>query len=119
MFNNGQAKTAWHKAQLNEESLRLQNKQDTLVLKQTINQSYQSGLSAMQTFFARQKTAKSSGYAYELGKKRYAIGLLPTYELITLQNNASKDKSNLLASQFDYVFKMKILEFYKGGGLKY
>lgn len=118
LFNNGQAKTVWHKAQLNEEYVRLQSQQDTLTLKQNIYQAYQNALASMQTFWARQKAVKSSEYAYQLGKKRYDIGFLAIFELLTLQNNAARDKINLLASQFDYVFKMKILEFYKGGGLK-
>jgi outer membrane protein len=44
--------------------------------------------------------------------------MLNTIDLLTNQNNFFNAKINLLSSQFDYVFKMKVLEFYKGMGIK-
>jgi outer membrane protein len=44
--------------------------------------------------------------------------MLGTFDLITTQNNLLRAKLELAQSQFDYVFKMKVLEFYKGMGLK-
>ncbi|MBK7433267.1 MAG: hypothetical protein IPI66_04690 [Chitinophagaceae bacterium] len=34
------------------------------------------------------------------------------------QNNLFRAKLEYALNQFDYVFKMKVLEFYKGQGLK-
>ena len=39
-------------------------------------------------------------------------------DLITNQNNLLQAKLTYLNSQFEYVFRMKLLEFYKGQGLK-
>jgi outer membrane protein len=44
--------------------------------------------------------------------------LLNTIDLITTQNNLFSAKLQRLVAQFDYVFKMKVLEFYRGQGLK-
>jgi outer membrane protein len=44
--------------------------------------------------------------------------MLNTIDLLTNQNNFFNAQINLLSSQFDYVFKMKVLEFYKGTGNK-
>ena len=41
-----------------------------------------------------------------------------TIDLITNQNNLFRAKINKASAQADYVFKMKLLEFYKGQGLK-
>ena len=38
--------------------------------------------------------------------------------MITIQNNLLKAKVQQLTNQYDYVFKMKLLEFYKGKGIK-
>ena len=46
------------------------------------------------------------------------MGLLSTIDLITNQNNLLKAKLQQLANHYDYVFKMKVLEFYKGQGVK-
>jgi outer membrane protein len=43
---------------------------------------------------------------------------LGTFELITNQNNLNTARLNQLVAQYEYVFRMKVLEFYKGQGLK-
>ena len=45
--------------------------------------------------------------------------MMSTFELITNQNNLFRAKLENALNQFDYVFKMKVLEFYKGQGLKF
>jgi outer membrane protein len=55
---------------------------------------------------------------YDFAQRRYDLGLLSTFDLITSQNNLAKAKLDLVYAQFDYVFKLKVLEFYKGQGLK-
>ena len=61
---------------------------------------------------------ESAQKAYDFAVKRYDIGLLNSLDLITIQNNLLKAKLQQLTNQYDYVFKMKLLEFYKGMGLK-
>jgi outer membrane protein len=60
----------------------------------------------------------SSQKAYDFALKRYEIGMLGTIDLITNQNNLLKAKLQQVANEYDYIFKMKLLEFYKGMGLK-
>jgi len=43
---------------------------------------------------------------------------LSAFELNNSRNNLQVAKTQLLSAQYDYVFKMKLLEFYKGQGLK-
>ena len=44
--------------------------------------------------------------------------MLGTYDLLSTQNNLLRAKLEFSLNEFDYVFKMKVLEFYKGLGLK-
>jgi outer membrane protein len=44
--------------------------------------------------------------------------MLGSFDLITAQNNLFRAKLEYTLNQFDYVFKMKVLEFYRGQGLK-
>ena len=75
-------------------------------------------MASLQSFNANKKTVEFSAKAYDFASKRYELGLLSTYDLITSQNTLQQSKIQLLYSQYDYVFKMKLLEFYKGQGLK-
>jgi outer membrane protein len=44
--------------------------------------------------------------------------MLSTFELITAQNNWFRAQLEYSLNHFDYVFKLKVLEYYKGFGLK-
>ena len=56
--------------------------------------------------------------SYDFASRRYELGLLSTLELITSQTNLTRAKIDVANAQFDYVFRMKVLEFYKGMGIK-
>ena len=118
IFNGGTARTNWKKAKLNVTTVELQNEQDALTLKQDIYQAHANAIAAVQKFNASSKSVETSQKAYDFAKKRFDVGLLNTIDLITNQNNLFRAKINKASAQADYVFKMKLLEFYKGQGLK-
>jgi outer membrane protein len=118
IFNGGSLKTAYERSKLNLTNYQLQQQLDNLTLKQNIYQAYERALAALQKFESNQKTLDATQRSFEYAQKRYNVGLLNTIDLLTNQNNYFKAKIDLLSSQFDYVFKMKVLEFYKGMGIK-
>jgi outer membrane protein len=118
LLNGGQLRTQYDRSKLNVKNLELQQEQDNFTLKQNIYQSYTAAVAALEKFEANKKTVASTQKSFDFATKRYNIGLLNTIDLITSQNNFFTAKFNLVYSQFDYVFKMKVLEFYKGQGIK-
>ena len=76
------------------------------------------GSQSMQKFNADKKSVQAAEKAYDFASKRYELNLLSTYDLIISQNNVQRTRIQALYSQYDYVFKMKLLEFYKGQGIK-
>jgi len=118
IFNGGQARTNWKRAKLDVETSELQKEQDGLTLKQDIYQAHTNAVAALQKFSATKKAVDASQKAYDFAKKRFEVGLLNSIDLIISQNNLFSAKINLVSAQYDYVFKMKLLEFYKGQGLK-
>ena len=87
-------------------------------LKQDIYKAYNDATAALQKFNADKKSLQTAVKAYDFASKRYELSLLSTYDLLTSQNNVQRARFQVLYSQYDYVFKMKLLEFYKGQGLK-
>lgn len=118
IFNGNLARTNWKKAQLNVDLVDLQNQADAQTLKQDIYQAHANAVAALQKFNASKKGVETSQKAYDFARKRFDVGLLNTIDLITNQNNLFRAKINMVSAQYDYVFKMKLLEFYKGQGLK-
>jgi len=118
IFNNRQLRTNWDRAKLNAESVKLQLEQDNLTLQSDIYSAYTNAVNARQRYLAAQKAVEASEKALDFSEKRYQAGLLTTFELITNQNNLFRARLDASAAQYEYVFRMKLLEFYKGRGLK-
>jgi outer membrane protein len=116
--NGGQLKTGYVRSQLNLKGLQLQRDLDNQTLKNDIYKAYTDVITSLQKFNAATKTVEANQKAFDFATKRYNVGLLNTIDLITTQNNLFSAKLQQLVAQFDYVFKMKVLEFYKGQGLK-
>ncbi|MEY4051303.1 MAG: hypothetical protein RIR64_288, partial [Bacteroidota bacterium] len=66
---------------------------------------------------ATQKALNAAEKTYQFASKRYELGLLGTIELLNNQNNYLKAKVNFKTAQYEYVFRIKLLEFYKGEAL--
>ena len=118
IFSCGSLRSNWQIAKLNIKSAELQKESDNQTLKQNIYQAYNAAVVALEKFNASKKNVDASQRSYDFSKKRYAVGMLSTIELITNQNSLLSAKLQYVQDQFDYVFKMKVLEFYKGQGLK-
>jgi outer membrane protein len=118
LLNGKTLRTSYARSQLNVKTSELQIEADNQKLKQDIYRAYTDAMAALQKFSANKKTVETTAKAYEFAGKRYELNLLSTYDLINSQNNMLRAKIELLYAQYDYVFKMKLLEFYKGQGLK-
>ncbi len=118
LFNGASAKTNFERSKLNIRSIELQQENDNQKLKQDIYSAYNAALVALQKYTAAQKAVDANNQALDFASKRYQIGALSMFELISTQNNLLRAKLDFSINRFDYVFKMKVLEFYKGAGLK-
>ena len=118
IFNGHAIRTAYERTKISIKNLELQQELDNQGLKQNIYQAYNASVVALEKFNASKKTVDAAERTYVYAKKRYDVGMLSTFELITNQNNLFRAKLEYVLNQFDYVFKMKVLEFYKGKGIK-
>jgi outer membrane protein len=118
IFNGASARTGWQRARLDLKSLQLDQQLDTLTLKQDIYKAYTDAITALEKFNASKKVVEMNEKAFDFASKRYNAGLLGTIDYLITQSNLVGAKLNMSLAQFEYVFKMKVLEFYKGQGLK-
>jgi len=118
IFNGNSLRDNWETAKLNIKNAELQKEADNQTLKQDIYQAYNAAIVALEKFNASEKAVEAAQRTYDFTQKRYAVGMIGTIELITNQNSLLSAKLQYVQNQFDYVFKVKVLEFYKGQGLK-
>lgn len=118
MFNGWTARANYERSKANIITLQLQKDLDDKTIKQDIYQAYNAAIVAIEKFNSSKKSVETAQKSFDFATKRFNIGMLTTLELITDQNNLLRAKLEYVLNQFDYVFKMKVLEFYKGEGLK-
>jgi len=118
IFNGRAARTGYEQAKINIRQWELTKQQADLQLKQDIYNAYNNAMVALQKYNADKVALATAERSYDYAKKRYDLNLLSSFELITSQTNAQRARFQVVYSQYDYVFKMKLLEFYKGQGLK-
>ncbi|MFT4018777.1 MAG: TolC family protein [Agriterribacter sp.] len=118
IFNGLAARTNVSRQKLNIQNQELLLTQDKLNMKRDIFDAYQQALGAFEKYNASKKSVESAQKAFDYATKRYDIGVLQTIQWLNNQNTLAQAKINALIAQYDYVFKMKVLEFYKGQGIK-
>ncbi len=118
IFNQHQARSQWERAKIQVRQFELQQQLDNQILQSDIYNAYELAVTALQRYNASQRQVETSERAMEFANKRYTLGLLNVLDLLTTQNNLLRARIEMVRNQYDYIFKMKVLEFYKGMGIR-
>jgi outer membrane protein len=116
--SSGAARFSYQRSKLDLKNAQVTKSLIDQTLKNDIYKAYFNASAALEKFNAAKVTLGINKKSYDFAKKRFDLGLLNSFDLITSQNNMNRAEYDLTTAQFDYVFKMKVLEFYKGLGIK-
>ena len=92
--------------------LDLQNRQ--LALYASIHQAYADAVAALKKFNATQEALISMEESFKYTEKKFEVGLVNTVDYNTSKNQLISTQSDLLQAKYDFIFKTKILNFYRG-----
>jgi outer membrane protein len=118
IYQNGRNKLNIQRAKLNIKSVELQNEQTRQQLRSDVQTALANSKAASEQFKAAQATLSAARLAHENMKKRHALGAVNTLELTTTRNNLSQAENDVTVARYDYIFKVKILDFYLGRKIK-
>jgi outer membrane protein len=114
IYQNGNVRLAVERAKLGVLSAQLQQNQVQQQLKNDIQTALASARNAKKQLEASQKTYDAAQLAYTNMEKRHAIGAVNALELNTAKNSMDVAANNRTQARYDYLFRLKILEFYLG-----
>jgi len=77
-----------------------------------IEQAYANAVAAKEKYLASQVANTSSKIAFQYEEIKYNAGSSTNYEFNEAKNRYLKAQSNLIQAKFDFLFRVKILEFY-------
>lgn len=119
IFNRFNVKYQTQSAQIQKKQIDLQNKSTEIQVKQNIDQAYIDMLNAKKKYAATLTQTEVLEKAYSAAEKRYNAGAGTFVDYTLAKNNVDRAKSNLIVAKYDYIFKVKILDFYQNKPLEF
>lgn len=102
------------RSKINQERTKLLLDQAELDLERTVYQAYNDLKNAKASYEAAVKTAEARKLAQEFSKERYNVGLLNSFDYSQALLAHENAQSEVLRTKYDYIFRIKLLEFYFG-----
>ncbi len=114
IFNGFSVRNNVKRAQINVQKAEVQLEQDKLDLETNINQAYVDVKNFSKAYYATQKLAEARRLAYEYSKERYDVGLMNAFDFSQAQSRVEDAEAEVVRTKYDYIFKIKVLEFFFG-----
>ncbi len=119
IFNGGRQRIAIQRAELGVLSSEYAAEQTKVQLKADIQRALTDAQGAMRQLEATEKALEAQQNAFENAEKRYKLGALSTYDYARAKDNMDIAKSNVVSSKYDYIFKLKVLDYYLGKNISF
>ncbi|MEL7005505.1 MAG: TolC family protein, partial [Bacteroidota bacterium] len=85
----------------------------------TIEQAYTDVKAAVKSYEASQKAVDARKEAFRVIQQRKLAGAVNATDYEIAQNNLAQAENDLTRAKYDYIFKLKLLDFYQGKELKF
>ncbi|HAP71054.1 MAG TPA: hypothetical protein DCQ41_01195 [Cryomorphaceae bacterium] len=112
LFNGGQAHSAVQRAKIQLDNALIDKAQAELNVSQTIERAYLDAMGALAIYEASKISAEASEEALENAGVNFETGTISAFDFSLSKNQFLAAKSREIQSKFDYLFKVKVLEFY-------
>ena len=114
IFNGWSTRNNVMRSKISLEKAKLQLEQDKLDLESTIQQAYVNVNTFEKAYEAAVKTLEARRLSYEYAKDRYDVGLMNAFEYSQAQARLENAQADVIRTKYNYIFRLKILEFYFG-----
>jgi outer membrane protein len=114
IFNGSSVRNNIKRRKLNLKRIENQFEQTKLDLENTVNQAYLNTQGAVKFFEAAEKTLKARQEAFQIAQNRFEAGVMNSFDFIQAKQRYQISASDIVRAKFDYIFKLKVLEFYFG-----
>ena len=114
VFNGFAAKNNVERSQVNLEKSKIAVEQQDLDLQRNVYTAFTDAKGALNAHESSIVALESRQEAYHYAKEKFDVGLMNSFDLNQSQTLLSTAQSDVLRTKYDYIFKIKILEFYFG-----
>jgi len=84
------------------------------LLRSDIETAQTSAIAALNRYNSNQKAVSSMKEAFRYSEEKFGVGLVNAVEYNTAKTKLAKSESDLLQAKYEFIFRTKILDFYRG-----
>jgi outer membrane protein len=84
------------------------------LLRSDIETAQTSAIAALNRFNSNQKAVSSMKEAFRYSEEKFGVGLVNAVEYNTAKTKLAKSESDLIQAKYEFIFRTKILDFYRG-----
>ena len=114
IFNGLSNRTNVQMAEIGQENAKLESLNVRNQLRQTVESAFADATAAYKTYEAADYSLRAQKEAFKYAKIRYEEQVINGVDYAQARSLRDAALSEKIRSQYDYVFKLKILEFYQG-----
>ncbi len=116
IFNHFQTRTRVQQARIQVDQARNNYERTKNQLTRVIHQAHADAKAAYAEYLSNAKALEASEASFAFAEEGFNLGRVSTYEYNEAQARLNRAQINMLQSMYEFVFKVKILEFYQGEG---
>jgi outer membrane protein len=114
IFNKTMVSTNISNAKLNVLNNKLALETAQMDLYKNIQQAYADAKAARRKYLATETALVSMEESFKYTEEKYEVGLVNAVDYNIEKTRLTNTQSDLLQAKYDYIFKMKVLDFYRG-----
>jgi outer membrane protein len=114
IFNGFSAKNNVERSKVNLEKSKIAVEQEELNLQRNVYTAFTDAKGGLNAYESSLAALDARQEAYNYAKEKYAVGMMNSFDFNQSQTLLSFAQSEVLRTKYDYIFKIKILEFYFG-----
>jgi outer membrane protein len=119
IYNGLAVRTNTQKAEISIRDAQFQLEQTKTNLEQSVQKAYYDAIAAKQKFFASEVAVEALIESFSYSQLKFEEGVINQVEYNQVKTNLTKAQSDLVQSKYDYIFRVKILDFYQGKPLTF
>jgi len=117
LFNGLQTHTAIKNAKINALNARFSQDLTKQNLYKNIAQAHVNAKAALNKYRASQSSVDAANESFKYAQQKFNAGVISAIDFSTSKNRLYAAESNLLQAKYDYIFKLKVLDYYQGKAL--
>lgn len=88
-------------------------------LDKNIQQAHADARAALQRYHAQQAAVAAAETSFGYAEDRFNLGAINVIDYTNAKNQLALAQANLLQAKYDYIFRLKVLDYYKGNPLTF